>query len=592
MTYLKNAFWLFVLLLLVSPVQAEKPTNSDDNFGKYYAIIIGINDYKGSTWQPLGSALNDAQSVENVLKQRYKFDEILTLYDKEATRINILQDIASFSKKMTKNDNLLIYFSGHGIEISGEGYWVPVDARTDGIYGLVSNGDIRTMLTTSKSKHTLVIIDACFSSTIFRIATPLEKPFVNNGSEDYYQKIDNLVSRQAITSGGLEPVLDVRGNICGGKHSVFACYLLKYLEENQEPYMEVAELFQKLKFPASRNATMPKFGYISGLGDEGGQFIFKLKKQGEGRSDNTENKKPDVNTQNRTKSYGIATGSKSGTYIVFGNDIKRVAKKDLKFNVIETKGSLDNFNKLLDGDAGVQFAIVQYDVLQHEDKSGFFRKNKSKDIKMVFPLYDEEIHILARKGSDINTFADLMDKKVVVGVENSGTWISMSNLQRKTKMRWNSVAKGFDDGLKDLIAGKADALVYVAGSPTKKLGRLSEGASSFIKLIPIPVNAELSKIYTPTTIKANVYDWIEEDVQTYSIKSILVSYNSQKGTKEYKAINKLVKIILTNLDDLKSLGHPKWKEVCPTDYAKVPWDIHPASKNAIDAWKEMFGGCE
>lgn len=576
-----------LFFLFIFGVGTQLKAQQKDKFGKYYAYIVGINDYKGSTWSPLGNAVNDAKELENVLKTKYNFDEVMTLYDKEATRANILQDLANICSRMNENDNLLVYYSGHGIEISGEGYWVPSDAKTDGTYALVSNNDVKNEIGKSKSKHTLLIVDACFSATIFREAT--EKPFYKESTANYYEKINELASRQAVTSGGLEPVPDKKGNICDGKHSVFACYLLRTLKENKEPYMDVSELFQKIKFPVSRNATMPRFGYIRGLGDEGGQFVFKT---APAKKTTTSGKKESTVSENTKNYYGIATGSSSGTYIVFGRDIKKMADKKILLKVLETKGSKDNFDRLLDGANGVNFAIVQYDVLQSEDKSKLFRKNKSEDIKMIFPLYAEEIHILARKDSEIKTFKDLEGKRVAIGEKNSGTWISMENLKKKMGVKWTGVEKGFDDGLKDLTAGKVDALIYVAGSPTKKLGNLSAGASQFIKLIPIPKDDNLSKIYTPTVIKADTYSWIEEDVTTYSIKSILVAFNSKEGTQEYQAVSDLVKVLLTNLPNLKQLGHPKWKEVCPTDYVNVPWDMHPAAKEAIDIWKEMFGSCD
>lgn len=595
---LKHLFLVGLAFFWLAPLVAftDSESKTDDNFGNYYAIVIGIDEYKGSVWNPLGNAVNDAKAFEELFKSKYGFKEVWTLYDKDATRANILQDISNISKKLTEKDNLLIYYSGHGIEISGEGYWVPADAKTEGIYALISNNDIKNIVSSCKSQHTLVMVDACFSGTLFK--APNSVPLENNGTETYYEKINKLVSRQAITSGGLEPVPDSKGNICKGKHSVFACYTLEALEENENPYLEAAELFSKIKFPVQRNATLPRFGYLEGVGDEGGQFIFRLK--------NTlpvlpvlpvlPNEDGDSKNKNLIPqgTYGIATGSASGTYIVFGQDIKRVSEGKVPLSVIETKGSLDNFNRLLDGNNNVQFAIVQYDVLQSEDRSGFLRKNKSEDIKMVFPLYGEEIHILTKKNSGITTFNDLRDKKVVVGVEGSGTWISMKNLLKKTGMKWNGIAKDFDEGLKDVMAEKADAVVYVAGSPTKKLGKLSTGASNFIQLVSIPPSEEISEIYEPTLIKAKTYDWLTSDVSTYSIKSILVSYDYEKGTKEYQAIIDLVDTILGKMSDLKELGHPKWENVCPLDYTKVPWDMHPAAKETIDVWQELMGNsaCE
>ena len=94
-------------------------------------------------------------------------------------------------------------------------------------------------------------------------------PFEN--SEKYYNKVHHLISRKAITSGGLEPVMD------GGRdgHSVFAYYLIKSLRNNSSKYYDASQLFHDIKIPVVNNSEQsPRFEPIKNTGDEGGQFIF------------------------------------------------------------------------------------------------------------------------------------------------------------------------------------------------------------------------------------------------------------------------------------------------------------------------------
>lgn len=117
-----------------------------------------------------------------------------------------------------------------------------------------------------------MVSDACFSGDIFRGKT-LSVPFEE--SEKYYKKVAELPSRNAITSGGIEPVMD------GGRdgHSVFAYYFLKTLKENKKKYYDASEVFEKIKIPVTNNSSQsPKYQPINNTGDEGGQFIF-IKKQ-------------------------------------------------------------------------------------------------------------------------------------------------------------------------------------------------------------------------------------------------------------------------------------------------------------------------
>ncbi len=237
--------------------------------GNYYALIVGIDKYSG-TWTHLNNAVNDAKSVESMLKAKYKFDNIMVLYDEQATRKNIIDKFEWLVDKVAEKDNVLIYFSGHGEykQQLNKGYWVPVDATSSSVSNYISNSEIQTFLAGIKSKHTLLMSDACFSGDIFRGKTEY-LPYEN--SDKYYAKVHDLVSRQAITSGGIEPVMD------GGSegHSIFCYYLLKVLKNNTNKYFDAGQLFSGIKIPIVNNSNQtPNFSPIKNTGDEGGQFIF------------------------------------------------------------------------------------------------------------------------------------------------------------------------------------------------------------------------------------------------------------------------------------------------------------------------------
>ncbi len=104
---------------------------------------------------------------------------------------------------------------------------------------LISNNDISSYLTGIGSKHTLLVSDACFSGDIFRgdvISVEFEE------SDRYYREVNSLISRKALTSGGIEPVMD------GGKegHSIFTYYLLKALTTNYKRYFDATEWYHEM----------------------------------------------------------------------------------------------------------------------------------------------------------------------------------------------------------------------------------------------------------------------------------------------------------------------------------------------------------
>ena len=82
------------------------------------------------------------------------------------------------------------------------------------------------------------------------------------------------MSRHAITSGGIEPVMD------GGKegHSIFTYYLIKALRENKSKFIDATHLFDNIKVPIVNNSDQsPKYLPLKNTGDEGGEFIFYRK---------------------------------------------------------------------------------------------------------------------------------------------------------------------------------------------------------------------------------------------------------------------------------------------------------------------------
>lgn len=243
------------------------------SIGRYFALIIGIDNYTGE-WKSLKNAVNDAKAVNEKLTENYEFQSIRTLFNEQATRTNILKEYEWLMANVRENDNLLIFYSGHGDynETLQRGFWVPVDATNSSISGLISNTDIQAFLSGIKSKHTFLIADACFSGDIFRGKT-LTIPYEN--SFKYYNQIYSKPSRTALTSGGVEPVMD------GGKdgHSVFTYYLLKSLSNNQNQFFDASQLYNDLKVAVINNSNQtPGFSPIVNTGDEGGQFIF-IKKQ-------------------------------------------------------------------------------------------------------------------------------------------------------------------------------------------------------------------------------------------------------------------------------------------------------------------------
>jgi hypothetical protein len=245
---------------VAKPPPAAPPQETD--FGTYHALVIGNNHYQ---YLPiLQTAVNDAREVGQVLAADYGF-EVSMLTD--ATRADILVALESFREQLGPNDNLLIYYAGHGWldEDANEGYWLPIDAQAESQVNWVSNSSVTSTLKAILAKHVLVVADSCYSGKLARGLHIVKK------TPHYLAKIAAKRARSVLCSGGLEPVIDSGGT---GGHSVFASQFLDALRANRDILLG-AELFSMIRRPVMLNADQtPEYADIRKAGHEGGDFLF------------------------------------------------------------------------------------------------------------------------------------------------------------------------------------------------------------------------------------------------------------------------------------------------------------------------------
>jgi hypothetical protein len=233
----------------------------DIEFGTYHAVVIGINDYK--TLPKLNTALIDARAIAQTLNDEYGYKVHLL---ENPNRGVIIDKFDELREILDEDDNLLIYYAGHGWldEQSGRGYWLPVDAREDRRSRWLSNADLTDALQALFAKHVMIVADSCYSGTLTRsIKVPDRSP-------RYLRRIAEKRTRVVLSSGGLEPVSDSGG----GKHSVFAAQFLKALRSN-EAVLDGTQLFEQVRQSVVLKADQtPEYSDIRRAGHEGGDFLF------------------------------------------------------------------------------------------------------------------------------------------------------------------------------------------------------------------------------------------------------------------------------------------------------------------------------
>jgi len=255
---------------------------------------------------------------------------------------------------------------------------------------------------------------------------------------------------------------------------------------------------------------------------------------------------------------GLITGAKNGTYYQFGLDLKRLVKSSgINLIVYPSKGSVDNL-AALSGRPGVHMGIVQSDVLDliaGADARPLLA-GIAKRLRVVFPLYDEEVHIVARR--EIGDFEQLAGKRVAIGPEGSGTYLTARRLFKLSDVRPREfVTIEADQALAQLKAGQIDAMVYVAASPLKQLtDNLTEADG--VALVPMASKSVL-EWYDAVELPANIYAWQTTPVATVAVKAVLVSFEFEGRLCE--SVGRFAQQVAAGRDWLTKHGHPKWERV-------------------------------
>jgi len=95
------------------PKQASATQSSSDPASTYWALLIGLNDYAGSTPDNVGSR-QDAQSLQTMLlKLGWRQDHIMLITDRDGTAAHIIDGIRWLASKTNSGSKAVFSYAGH-----------------------------------------------------------------------------------------------------------------------------------------------------------------------------------------------------------------------------------------------------------------------------------------------------------------------------------------------------------------------------------------------------------------------------------------------------------------------------------------------
>jgi uncharacterized protein YcfL len=204
------------------------------------ALVVGNNDYKGRM-SKLFNPINDARALKKILEKR-GFEVI---YSEDSGKKTMKKNLKKFYSKIEKGGVGMFYFSGHGIEVDGQNYLVPIDAKieakSDTEYEAISLNKVTKRMQNSGNRLNIVVLDACRNDPFSRA--------VGSGGLAKVEPIGMFVS--FATGAG-----SVASDGKAGENGLFTKSLIKYMKRG----LDLRDVFQKTRkevYQASNHKQFP-----------------------------------------------------------------------------------------------------------------------------------------------------------------------------------------------------------------------------------------------------------------------------------------------------------------------------------------------
>lgn len=267
-----------------------------------YALIIGNNNYKDTSWGNLPGVKADVQAVSEILCKHGFNVEIA----ENLTGKNFESRIKSFINKYGKSakNRILIYYAGHGYKQKSVGdrreigYVVPVDApnpqKPEFLNYAVTMDTVENYAKEIQSTHALFVFDNCFSGKLVS-RNPIVVP------DEINEKVGGAV-RQFLTSGSPEQEVPDESDF----RRAFVRGLEGKADENGDGYTTASELALFIKEALKNPNQSPQYGKIKDDNLNIGDFVFA---KPDSKGDCAEKVKDSANEENEEDESDSTTRS-------------------------------------------------------------------------------------------------------------------------------------------------------------------------------------------------------------------------------------------------------------------------------------------
>ncbi|MGI9068546.1 MAG: caspase family protein [Pyrinomonadaceae bacterium] len=240
---MKAIITAFVILLAALPAQPEQDRQlvQENSSGspRRLALVIGNGAYENAP--PLKNPPNDAIDIANVLsKVGFGVEHGVNLTQRQMKAM-----IREFGQKLRAGGQGLFYFAGHGVQLRGRNYLVPVDAsiqsETDVEDQGVDTNLMLGMMDEAGNGLNVVILDACR----------------NNPFSRSFRSASNGLAQMDAPSGTLIAYATAPGSVASDGNARNGLYTQELLKNMLIPGLSIEEVFKRVRISV-RNTTAGK----------------------------------------------------------------------------------------------------------------------------------------------------------------------------------------------------------------------------------------------------------------------------------------------------------------------------------------------
>jgi TRAP transporter TAXI family solute receptor len=604
------------------------------------ALVIGNANY--NHFSKLKNSRNDAKDMQTVLESK----GFKVYYLQDASLRDMKKAVRDFAYDIKNGGVGMVYYAGHGVEVDGKNYLIPVDAnipaKDEVEFEALAVDLIVNKMETAKNRLNILVLDACRNDPFSRSGGG-GLAAINNAKGMYvaYATAPGEVASDGKDKNGLfTKHLIQEMQKPQTLESVFKNTRVSVMRESNErqlpwtsssvmgefyftiPDGKVVSQTKRETYPQSSNTVNPKEKIFWELVKEENDIEhYKLYLQKYPRGFYKEFAKLKIKSLKKEKSIDIpqkkisappqhnyekikpiqrsssrefitiGTGGVTGVYYPTGGAICRlinINKKEhgVRCSVESSGGSIYNINTIREGNFEIGIAQSDWHYHAYYGTTRFEKKGAFKKLRSIFSIHPEPLNIIVRADSNINNLDDLKDKRVHTPTY-SGTIKMFEKVMRAKgwdRSFFSSVTQGKQSDFKQKICqNKIDALIHASGHPNGLIKDITNSCD--IKLVNV-YDRSIQRVIRDISYlrKATVPGGIYKGNQNDTTSfGVGATLVTSSDVSEY-AIYTLVKSVFENFESFKKL-HPAFQTLKKQEMIKDSLTA-PLHRGAIRYYKE------